>query len=443
MLVIYIDRQTNRLGYTINLLFKEILGVDFMVTTSKETFIAEKGEKFSYSVNSIYDEIHITSTNLLFETSVNNFEVDCFEKDGVPCLFRTYGKNDSLNFDVLSAIFYMVSRYEEYLPFMPDKHSRYSAKESIAYRKGFIEKPVVNIWANMLKNVILEKYPEMNFAKKTFSFTNTIDVDMAYYYKGKGLYRSLGGCFRDLLRRDFHSIGERVKVLLFGKQDPYDCFEFIKEIHTQYKLKTILFYLFAFRTDFDKNVSPYNNKFQLLVKDLADYTNVGIHPSYYVYEQEEKLQEQLSLLKNLIHLDINFSRFHYLRYRLPVSYRNLIDNRISDDFSMGYPNCVGFRAGIASSFNFYDLERDEETNLRLHPFAFMDVALKNGLHLNKTQSFEKIKALADEVKRVDGELISIWHNESLSDYKEWQGWRNIYKNQIEYISKINNTSKDI
>lgn len=433
MLIIYIDRQTNRLGYTINFIFKELLGVDFMVTTSKETFIAEKGEKFSYCSAPIYDEMHLTPVPLLFNTDIANVETDYLNENGVSCLFATYHKDDILKFDVFAATFYMVSRYEEYLPFKPDKHLRFAATDSIAYQKKFLDKPVVNIWAQMLKEKFLERYPDMVFAKKSFTFLNTIDVDMAYYYKGKGLYRSLGGFCRDLLHRDFSSCVERVFVDLFRKKDPYDCFSYIRSVQSRYGLDTLLFYLLDFTSDYDKNISPYNMGFQLLIKDMSDYCGTGIHPSYYTIEEPGRLLSQILILRDITHKNVTDSRFHYLRFHLPDSYRNLIKNEITDDYSMGYPDCTGFRAGTCSSFKFYDLEKDCETKLRVHPFAFMDVALKNHPGSDIEHAIKTVFSLIDVVREVGGEFVSIWHNESLSDYKEWQGWRKVYESEVEYI----------
>jgi len=406
-----------------------------MVTTSKETFIAEKGAKLSYSKESIYDELHISPVGLLYETDISNIEVGFFEENNIPYIFRTYNKEDVLNFDVFAAVFYMISRYEEYLPFISDKHSRFSSEDSLAYQKHFLKKPVVDIWANILKEKILEKYPDTVFQSKKFSFLNTIDVDMAFYYKGKGLYRSVGGFFRDLLNRDFSACMERIKIDLFGKTDPYNCFPFLQNSITRNSLNTLMFYLISLSTDYDKSISPYNNRFQLSIKDMADYAEVGIHPSYYIYEEPERFSYQIQILKDIVHKSITKSRFHYLRFRLPNSYRNLIENEITDDYSMGYSDKIGFRAGTCSSFQFYDLDKDCETKLRIHPFAFMDVALKNGMQLNTEQAKKEIITLIDEVKQVGGEFISVWHNESLSDYKEWKGWREVYETQIEYINK--------
>lgn len=441
MLVIYIDKHTNRLGYTLNFIFKDVLKIDYMVTLSKETFIAEKGAKLSYSEEAVYDELHLTHSNLLFETDITNFDLNYFEKDGVPFLFRTCTQDDILDFDVFAAVFYMISRYEEYLPFIADKHGRFSSEDSLAVEHNFLEKPVVNIWIDMLKNKILEKYPNEVFMQKKFSFLNSIDVDMAYYYKGKGLYRSIGGFLRDLIKRDFTSCKERIKIDFFGKEDPYNCFAFLQNHICKNSLKTLIFYLMAPSSDYDKSISPYNTNFQLSIKDMADYADIGIHPSYYVCEEPDRLPSQIQLLKDIVHKNITDARFHYLRFRLPDSYNTLMENEITDDYSMGYSDRIGFRAGTCSSFQFYDLEKDCETKLRVHPFAFMDVALKNGLHLSPLQAFEKIKNIVDEVYKVKGELISVWHNESLSDYKDWQGWRNVYEQQTEYITQLKQKEK--
>ncbi|MBP3254570.1 MAG: polysaccharide deacetylase family protein [Bacteroidales bacterium] len=433
MLVIYIDRQTNRLGYTINLLFKEILQVEYMVTTSREQFIALSGAKLSYCDSRLFDEIHITNSQFLFETNIYSVEVDYTEQDGIPKLFRNYGDDDSLGFDVFAAVFYMVSRYEEYLPFIRDKHSRFCASDSIAYKKEFFAKPVVNIWAELLKQKIKDKYPEINFKPRQFRFINTVDVDMAYSYKNKGFYRTVGGFLRDLKNGDFKQCVQRFRVLLNIEKDPYDCFDYLLGFISKYKLATVFFFLFSMRTKYDKNISPYNNDFQLLIKSLGDYSSIGIHPSYYSTEYPQDMTEQIKLLSEIIHKNIRQSRFHYLRFNLPESYRNLIENGIEEDYSMGYSDHIGFRAGICTPYNFYDLERDCETGMKVYPFAYMDVALKNGLELSSDEAWQKIKDLIDEVKRVNGDFISVWHNESLSGCGQWQGWRDVYEKQAEYV----------
>ncbi len=434
MLLIYAGKMTNRLGYTLNLIFDEMMGIEYSITTDREYFMAYEGAKFSYCRENLGNEVFLRCTDVLFQTTIEVLDLDYFEQDGLPYIFRTYSQTSVCNYDVLASVFYFVSRYEEYLPFIKDEHSRFCAEDSLAYKKGFLQKPVVNIWVEELKKEILSAYPDLPHKANCFSFLNTIDVDSAYSYIGKGFFRTSGGLCKDFLRGNFALCNRRIGVLMGKAADPYDTFDYIIYTIKKYKVRTVFFVLFGYYGQFNKNISPYNRRFQGLVKSLCDYAKVGIHPSYECLEEPEQINEQVRMLKSILHKPIHRSRFHYLRFRLPESYRNLIDNNIERDFSMGYSDEIGFRAGICNSFNFYDLALDFETKLRIYPFACMDVALKNGLKFRPKEAFDKIRELVEEVRKVNGRFISIWHNESLSDEMEWKSWREVYEKTLELVS---------
>lgn len=433
MLVIYIDKQTNRLGYTINLIFKQLLNIDYIVTCSRDRFIALSGEKLSYCNEPIFDEFHIDCSPIMFETSVHSMDINHKIEDGIDKIFISYAKDDVLGFDIFAATFFMVTRYEEYLPFISDKHDRFAHTDSIAYSKQFLYKPVVNIWVEFLKEKLLARYPSLQCQSKQFSFVNTIDIDMAYCYKSKGFYRSIGGIVRDLTNRQLSDCIERIKVLFFGKKDPFDCYDYLLTLLNKYKMETIMFFLFSFRSKYDKNISPYNYKFQMLLKTLSDFVSIGIHPCYYAMEYPISIISQIKHIASIIHKPVLSSRFHYLRFRLPRSYREVLNDGITEEYSMGYSEDIGFRAGICCPYNFYDLEADQETKLKIHPFVFMDVALKNALNLTLDQAWERIHPLIDLTIKYNGELVTVWHNESLSDKGQWQGWRALYEKELTYV----------
>lgn len=432
MLLIYVDKLTNRLGYTLNLVFKEMMSIKYSITIDKEYFIQYEGPKLSYSTQPISNELFIFSTPLLFQTIIEMVEVNYFEKDKTPYLFKTYSKDSICDYDILAACFYMVSRYEEYLPYVKDIHSRFKAEDSLAYKKGFLTKPIVNIWVNELRDKILNHYPELSSQSKNYSFTNTVDIDSAYSYRCKGFTRNILGFFRDLLKGKIDLCLERIKVLLKIEKDPYDTFEYIIALIEKFKVNTIFFVLYGNYGKYDKNINPYNNRFRRLIKSLCDYAKVGVHPSYDSFDYPQLINSQIKMLEETLHKPIKRSRYHYLHFRLPEGYRNLIaTGSVAEDFSMGFSDSIGFRAGVCNSFNFYDLALDYETKLRIHPFAYMDVALKNGMNLTPQEAFVEIKKINDEVKKVNGEMVSIWHNESLSNKREWFGWREVYEKIIE------------
>jgi hypothetical protein len=163
---------------------------------------------------------------------------------------------------------------------------------------------------------------------------------------------------------------------------------------------------------------------------MGDYASVGIHPSYNTIEHPALLKKEIRNLRTVLNKDITSSRQHFLRIVLPSTYRNLIEHDITDDYSMGYAALPGFRAGICTPFNFYDLDLEMETKLRIHPFAVMDGTLNDYLGLTPADAIDEIKSLIREVKKVDGTFISLWHNESLSEKKRWKGWKRVYEQLI-------------
>lgn len=98
---------------------------------------------------------------------------------------------------------------------------------------------------------------------------------------------------------------------------------------------------------------------------------------------------------------------------------------------MGYASLPGFRAGTCTPFPFYDLTSEKETSLRIFPFQVMDGTLNQYMKLSPDEALEECKKLIDEVKKVNGTFISLWHNESLSEMREWKQWRNVYYKLLE------------
>ena len=97
---------------------------------------------------------------------------------------------------------------------------------------------------------------------------------------------------------------------------------------------------------------------------------------------------------------------------------------------MGYASEIGFRAGICSSFLFYDLDNEQSTSLRIHPFVVMDATLRFYMKIQPAEVFSYISPLVREVKAVNGTFISIWHNETISNKKPWEGWQDVYEEVV-------------
>lgn len=427
MLLIYTPKITSRNKYIFRLIFHEILGVKTNFTTLVSEYKEHTGPKLNYSLNKqLPDEIFFHSRNLLFETGISEQNVLVSEFNSCKVFYSTV-KNSALPFDPFAASFYLVTRYEEYFPHKRDEYDRFDDRESLAFKSSFLQRPVVNIWAGWIRDILLKKYPSLHFEERQYQYISTIDIDNAYAYKEKGLVRNIGGFAKAISRRDFKDLGERIKVLSGVKKDPYDTYDLQLEIQRKYKLKTIYFFLLGDYGVNDKNVSIESKKFQSLIKKIGDYADVGVHPSFGSNRNPEQLKIEIERLSKTLHQEITKSRQHFLKLTLPHTYRTLIDFDITDDYTMGYASQLGFRAGICTSFHFYDLDMEAETKLRVHPFSVMDATLKYYMKIGAEEAMEYVEPIIKEIKQVNGTFISLWHNEILSNEKQWLGWKDLYE----------------
>lgn len=426
MLLVYTHKITPRLNYIFKHYFVRILQIPVTFTTKVNEFVAHSGPKITYSKVALGSEFFIRSHDLLFEQGINDIDIHISQWDDMPCFFAA-GETSSIPFDIFAAGFYLISRYEEYLPHVQDIHERFPADESLAVKNGFIEKPVIDIWAYKFLELLKDKFPNYDYIDREFNLISTIDIDVAFAYKHKGIVRTVGGFISDILHLRFVNFWQRLLTVFNFKIDPFDTFKELLNIKNEYNVNTLFFFLIGDYTTFDKNISSSNNKFKSLIKSVADYANVGLHPSYFTYRNIDKLKKEKLRLENIVNTPITFSRQHYLRLRIPETFQNLIDLDINEDYTMGYAKVVGFRASTCTPFYFYDLDFEIQTPLKIFPFAFMDVTLKDYMDLSQEQSLQKILELKATVKEVNGTFITLFHNETLSENEVWKGWSTIYK----------------
>jgi peptidoglycan/xylan/chitin deacetylase (PgdA/CDA1 family) len=294
----------------------------------------------------------------------------------------------------------------------------------------------VNLWALELKRVLQQAYPELQFSEHHYRYISTFDIDSAFAYREKGFMRHLGSMGISLLNFNFRKIGERIRVLMGLEKDPYDTYDWQLEMAKKYHLKQIYFFLVGDYGEYDKNIPVEGSRsFQSLIKSIADYAEVGVHPSYYSNSNKDQLRKEVRRLSKVLKNEIVKSRQHYLKITFPDTYRNLLEFDILEDYSMGYASEIGFRASICTPFNFYDLDLDVSTKLRLTPFMLMDGTMKDYMRMSPEESIDRAKSLIDEVKAVNGTFVTLWHNQSVNDRDEWNGWRNVYEEIVAYAVK--------
>ena len=425
-MLFYSDFSHPRLHYIVDLVGREIFHDSFQLIDDLGQFEQFTGPKLNYSANRTGGpEFYIRPQGLLSQTGIEEQSVQVFDHLGRQAFFGTGG---DLAFDLFSAAFYLVSRYEEYLPFPPDKYGRFPHEHSLAYRENFLDLPLVNYWLEDFKAALRQKFPELIFRNKDFKFIPTYDIDMAYSYKFKGLWRNLGGFFRSTLKGDWDYLLDRWDVLFYKKKDPFDSYEWLDSLHLYCRTRAYYFFLLAKKPKgVDKNISPDKTAMQSLIRYHANGSTVGLHPSWQSGDEQAVLMEEVDRLAEISGSPVKYSRQHYIRMQLPKTYRQLIDVGVDKDFSMGYGSSNGFRASIASSFYWYDLKAEKKTGLMLFPFCFMDANAFYGDRLNPRAALSELMNYYRKIKQVNGLMVTIWHNNFFGTDPMFAGWKEVYE----------------
>jgi hypothetical protein len=219
-LLFYSHIISARLQYIVDFIGKEILHASFQVITDKELFKQSADFKINYSTERISaDEYFIQPHSLLFEKDIKQQSVDCFESNGQKAFFKA---DNDFPFDIFAASFYILSRYEEYLPHQKDMYGRFAHENSIAYKENFLHLPLINIWIQNFKQSLAQKFPSLKFPTSNLKLLLTYDIDEAFAYKYKSRLITTGGIVKAIIKNKWGKINERKDVLAGKIKDPYD-----------------------------------------------------------------------------------------------------------------------------------------------------------------------------------------------------------------------------
>ena len=423
-MIVFTSNPTARFNYACEQVFRDLEG-DWRLTSDPDEFQNYNGPKISYGllIENSPGICYFETTSGIWEDQI---QIDKPKVSKVNSSTVLFANNSDIGFDLFAASFFMLSRWEEYLPFESDEMRRFNSGNSIFAGNKEYQKPWVDRWIREFEQYLSDKWPALKFNSPGYRFISTMDIDSAYAYKHKGAYRTLGGMVQDIRRFDFGNLFKRLDALLGGK-DSYDTYEYIEKKLRRHRCQHIYFFLLADFGPHDKNLPHTSEGLCKLIRRMAVHYKVGIHPGVGSHQHLSVLRKEIGRLKFILQNEVHNSRQHYLKFHFPETYSRLIECEILDEYSMGFADDVGFRAGTSRSFYWFDLEENQKTALCVHPFAIMETSLNKYLRLTTDEAIQLIHKINDEVREVKGEFIALWHNETLSERGIWKGWRRVFE----------------
>ncbi len=412
--------RSPRLEWVLKVLCRHILGVEYLLHTDPDAWQHCAGLRIAYGLPHPAAHLHLPETGLLRESGIRDFTPPTGRWGELPVLFPERGE---IPFDLFAAAFFLLSRYEEYLPFDADRYGRFPAHASLMGRHHWLHLPLVDLWGARLRRMARQKLPALHWPARPRRWVPTCDVDMAWAYLHRPWWRTLGGCLRDLARGDTRALAARWRTLSGRQADPYDTFDRMLAHYERAGTEAVFFFHVGPWGRYDKNVPLRHPAMQQLVHRIATRARIGLHPSFGQGQTVRGIQSEKRALERVLGHELTDSRHHFLRIRLPHTFRALIEAGIRRDWSLGFAEQPGFRAGTAHAFPWYDLEREQPTALMLVPLVAMEVSMLQYLGLDADASRRLLQSLWDQMAASGGRLVTLWHNSTPFDEAPFQGWR--------------------
>jgi hypothetical protein len=233
-----------------------------------------------------------------------------------------------------------------------------------------------------------------------------------------------------LLKGDWPQVRNRWQVQFQGQEDPFFTFPLLRKLHETTGVRPRIFWLLADSSREDINPSWKLSAYQQLIREVSAWSDAGIHPSYYSWQTDRIIQRDKKRLEAISGAAITHSRQHFLRLRLPDTYRALRAAGIRHDYTMGFASEPGYRAGTAVPFLWYDLEREEVTELWIHPFVVMDVTLRRYRGYAAQEAATVLQEMKHYCQKEALPFCTLWHNSSFSNLHGWGGWWEVYENLV-------------
>jgi hypothetical protein len=406
---IFSTEDSPRLRYIAGVILGDLFGLPWELVDDRRKL--GKHPVINYSGDNIPGSFRVNPFSLLFEKGLRDHEIIISEWKNLPVFFQTDQGSD-LPFDIFSAAFYLLTRYEEYDNKIAGTGGSPDPTLSLAGRHGFLQKPIIELWTREFARALLKKFPNLTFRRNEPRVLVTFDVDRPFAFHGRSLLSSFGEMIKDLATSDGKA-SDRFRNVVRGEKDPFEVFDYLDKSLARYRTFAAFFLPVGDPSRNDPVPSWKNTEYRDLIKKISENYSTGLYSSYAAAEDGRMVLREKERLEIVSGMKVQANRFHSSRFFPPRAPLNLLAAGISEDYSMGYHDEPGFRAGIARPFFLFDLQGDKQTSLRMIPFQVSDRIISSE-GADTRALLDLITTLLNETRNTGGTFVSVWHNSSLT-----------------------------
>jgi len=417
-LIVFSTILTPRIKYIFNFIFKDILKAEVEFTGNSQYFLESEQAKISYGEQPMADELFFKSSKLLFSNKLEEINIKTISFGDYQAPFPV--ENSLLPFDVFAASFFILSRYEEYIHQQKTQED-FKPTKSNQHKWKILDRPIIDEWALILRNLVRTKYPQFKFNEQRFSQQPTLNFEISptipegFIKRTKFLFSAAFDKENNYLSSTFDRItGIGIKTDQVLNE--------MEKIFEKAKITPVYF------IGFPNVIQEY-----LTINGASKYLNtksVGLlRPCASNKQKASFIKEGLSKLKKLLPEQVNMTSQQLEILKFPICYLNLLNTAITSDYSMGYAETPGFRAGTCTPFSWYDLQLEKVTPLNVKSYCISDSALQ---YLSEEEIKAIINSYIDAVKVVNGSFISSWQLRNISNQLKYKKLSSAFKEMLNY-----------
>lgn len=362
---------------------------------------------------------------------------------GAPGFLSRPDGSARLDLDVFGSAFFMLSRYPEAIRAERDVHGRFPAAASIAYQAGFLGRPIVDEYVEVLWEALQHVWPGLQRALKRPRIRVSCDVDSGFALHGSALanLRTCAGAL--LLNESWAPVGRQLHASWRAWRGDHSLDTHRRAIEWMMdeneKLgRAIAFYFIPECTDpvFDGQTCLNDPRMRELLRHVHRRGHeIGIHPGYRTHRSPDRFASSVKTIRRVLEdegipQDRLGGRQHFLRWETPTTACLWEMHGFAYDSTLTYAERPGFRCGTCHEFPMFDVQARRPMRLRERPLVVMEcsVIAKRYMGLGRSdKALAIMQGLREVCHRFRGDFTLLWHNSHLEDPRDREMYQQLIR----------------